>query len=318
MAVERKYERDIDLLLAEEFSVNPEFADWVKSRTKFFGHSANVTDVFVSKADNLGESDLIVIYSGKDGQRFAVMIEDKIDALLQPNQAERYRFRAEREVESGAFTAYAVILCAPEYYISNSKRVGEFDLAISFEELAKFLRRSDSSSRNQYRAAFLETAATKRVNNWVREVDEATEEFWEAAYDMATKDFPILEMKRLKVTKDSSWINFRPADMPTLPRRIYVSVKGDRGQMDLTFSNTKAHLFHERVATLLDPEMTIHQTSASAAIRIEVETFTPRDGIEMGLPRVRGAFEACERLIRFYRANKIPLDAAAVAAANGA
>ena len=35
MPIERKYERDIDLLLAEEFSVSPAFSSWFVSLTTF-------------------------------------------------------------------------------------------------------------------------------------------------------------------------------------------------------------------------------------------------------------------------------------------
>ena len=70
MAVERKYERDIDLLLAEELTVNPAFGDWLKGRTDISDVEARVIEVFVSKATNLGESDLIAIYQLDDGARF--------------------------------------------------------------------------------------------------------------------------------------------------------------------------------------------------------------------------------------------------------
>jgi hypothetical protein len=49
VAIERKYERDVDVLLAEEFSVNAAFADWFRSRTKFQTTAARVADVHVSK-----------------------------------------------------------------------------------------------------------------------------------------------------------------------------------------------------------------------------------------------------------------------------
>ena len=314
MVVERKYERDIDLLLAEEFLVNPSFADWMKAKTDIGSRKARIVDVFVSKANNLGESDLIALYELDDGKRFALMIEDKVDAPLQPEQAQRYRLRAEQEVQASLCAAYAVFLCAPHFYLENCSGAEAFDGRISFEEIAAFLRGESATPRAEYRASFLESAATRRVNNWVREIDEQTEEFWEAAYQLATKEFPILEMKRLKVTKDSTWINFRPRDMPTQPRRVYIFMKGDRGQMDLTFTGVTAHQFHQRVSHLLEPEMTIHQTAASAAVRLEVAGFTISEGLEIGLPKLKAAFQACERLIQFYRTHRTALDFAATEA----
>jgi hypothetical protein len=101
MPVERKYERDLDLLLAEEFAVNPTFAERFKALTKFGSEPATVADFWVSKSNSLGESDLIVVYQWDDGRRFALLIEDKVDANLQSNQAERYRLRAERDCYMG-------------------------------------------------------------------------------------------------------------------------------------------------------------------------------------------------------------------------
>ena len=49
--MDRKYERDIDLLLAEEFKVSPEFAAWFVEQTKLKGESAKVVEVAVSRSD---------------------------------------------------------------------------------------------------------------------------------------------------------------------------------------------------------------------------------------------------------------------------
>lgn len=313
MAVERKYERDIDLLLAEEFSVNSRFANWVKSKTSIASQPAQVVDVFVSKSDNLGESDLIVLYETGPEQRFALMIEDKVDAPIQPAQAQRYRMRAEREISLGVCTEFEVWLFAPRYYLDHCTSIGDFDGSVSFEDIAEALRSTDDSARIAYRANFLRTAAVRRANNWVREDDEATNAFWEAAYQLASRKFPILEMTRRRVTKDSHWVTFRPADMPTQPKHVYVAFKGDRGQMDLTFSNVQAHRFAEKVSGILDNDMTVHQTSASAAIRLEVAPFTIGEGLERALPLAEKAMEATKRLIEFYRTNRLFLDQAAMA-----
>ena len=215
MPVERKYERDVDLLLAEEFAVNPEFAQAFLALTGFADETAAVADLWVSKSDNLGESDLIVVYQGADGRRFALLIEDKVDANLQPDQAARYRMRAERDRSRGAYATFELILCAPDYYISNRTDLGGFDRCVSLEKIAGLIR--DGGARAEYRAKFLDTAGSRRVNAWTREDDAATNEFWDAAYRLATEEFQILEMKPLKVTKNSRWITFRPRDLPTMP-----------------------------------------------------------------------------------------------------
>ena len=318
MAVERKYERDIDLLLAEELVVHPAFAAWLARAAGLAAATGRLVDVWVSKADNLGESDLIALFDGDDGVRTALMIEDKVDAPLQPDQARRYRLRGEREIAAGLCGRVRTMLCAPAGYLAYGSAAAGFDAQISFEEIANFLRSADPTARGTYRADFLETAARRRANHWQREVDEQTEVFWRSAYDLASRIFPELEMKPLAVTKGSTWITFRPRDLPTRPHHTYVSVKGDRGQMDLTFSNTALGPFRAKVEALLEPDMTLHQTSASTAVRLTVEGFQTADPIGGDMPKVRAAFAACSRLIDFYRRHRESLDAAAIDAAQAA
>lgn len=311
MPVDRKYERDIDLLLAEEFSVHPAFATWVLSKTKFAGQEAEVVDVLVSRADVQGESDLIVVFARRAGDRFALLIEDKLDAPLQPEQAERYRLRAEKEVSLGMCADFEIVLAAPRHYIEGYPGLEGFDVRIAHEDIGAAIAELDPSPRGQYRADFIGTASTKRINAWKPQRDEATDAFWDAAYRIATAEFPTLEMKPLRVTKGSTWINLRPRDMPTMPKRIYISLKGDRGFVDLTFTRTTAHRFHQQVKAMLTDGMSIHQTGEAAAIRIETDGFAVTDESELGLSRVRSAFSASARLIEFYRENRDELDRAA-------
>jgi hypothetical protein len=212
MPVERIYERDVDLLLAEEFELNPHFADHIKSLTKFAGEPAVVVECWVSKSNNLGESDLEVVYQREDGSRFALMVEDKVEAGLQPDQAERYRLRAERDRTRGAHSDFQVVLCAPAFYLGKQTGLEGFDLLLSFEQLANFLE--SGNARSRYRAAFLRTASgIKKVNAWTREIDPATNAFWDAAYDLASSEFPILKMKRPALM--SIGVELLDADPPT-------------------------------------------------------------------------------------------------------
>jgi hypothetical protein len=307
MPVERKYERDVDLLLAEEFWVNPAFAERFKSLTKFASEPATVADFWVSKSNSLGESDLIVVYETADGRRFAWLIEDKVSANLQPDQARRYQMRADRDCSNGVYADFELVLCAPHYYIENHPDLHGFSHYISLEQIADILD-ADNNGRAAYRADFLKTASTKRINAWARENDEATNKFWDAAYELASREFPILEMKPLRMTKNSAWITIRPRDMPTMPKYVYVSVKGGKGHIDLSFKDTTAHHFQQLIKHHLEPDMTVHQTGAAAAIRIKSPGFQITDGFAPALPKVKAAFEASARLIQFYRRLRSDLD----------
>ena len=162
MPVERKYERDLDLLLAEEFAVNPVFADRFKSRTKFASEEAAVANFWVSKSNSLGESDLIIVYERPEGSRFALLIEDKVDAALQPEQAQRYRLRAERDTKDGHYSDSELVLCAPSYYLEHHSNLDGFDRRISLEQIADMLG-PDHDIRAAYRADFLKKAGVSAI-----------------------------------------------------------------------------------------------------------------------------------------------------------
>jgi hypothetical protein len=313
MAVQRKYERDIDLLLAEEFSVSPEFAPWFLGQTtNFKGASAQVVDVFVSKSDNTGESDLVVLFERDGGVRFALHIEDKINAPLQPGQAARYRIRGKKGVDDKEYSTFEVVLCAPGKYFQNHTGAGDFDSRISYESVSDCLLSIHKGDlRGRYRADFVAKAAAKSAKPWSRVNDEVTNEFWKVATEIAKDEFPDLAMKKRTFSKDSIWIHFRPNDMPSQPRRIYVSFRGDQGFMDLAFSSCQAHKFHPQVKAILTPEMHIEQTGKATVIRLQVDPFKIRKPDEDVLAKVRTAFQACVELIRFYRANRDVLNRAA-------
>ncbi len=318
MTVERKYERDIDLLLAEEFAVSPLFAAWFLGQTKFAGLHAFVLDAYVSKADATGESDLVVVYETPGGdQRVALLIEDKVDAPLQLDQAKRYRLRAENEVRRGDYQAWETVLCSPQGYIAAHPEASGFDQHITYEAIAEFLRSTDAGTRALYRANFIASAALRNANTWTRVDDQDTNVFWNAAYDMACEQFPILELKPLRLTKDSSWITVRPQIMPTKPVWTYISLKGDRGFADLTFTGVPASSFTVNNPIALDAGMTLQQTGKSAAIRIRFDGFRPREPLATSLPKVRMAFTACAVLIEFYIDHRAALDLWATEAVRG-
>jgi hypothetical protein len=314
MAVERIYERDIDIMLAEEFEVSPEFAAWFLKKTKFSDVKAHVKEVFVSKTDSTGESDLVAVFKKDDSEdRIALLIEDKIDAMLQPEQENRYRLRAKAAKEQGEFSDYEVILCSPQKYRDmHLDEVSTFDRFVSYEMIADFMRSHDAQSRRSlYRAELIATAAKKCTSSWVRIDDPATNDFWAAAYEIAKRDFPELEMHAPKLTKGSSWLTFRPQDLPTRPRSVLIEFKCRMGQVDLTFSNTDFSLFKQKVEPLLQVGMSIHKAGKSATVRIGVEAFKVSVPDEVALSKVRAGFAASVRLINFYRNNKGLLDKAA-------
>lgn len=87
----------------EEWCVNPDFA-------KFFLKNISSADFDIADRsawhsitdEAYGESDIVLTFRSS-GQSIAVLVEDKIDAAPQPDQAKRYQFRADKMKSSGRF-----------------------------------------------------------------------------------------------------------------------------------------------------------------------------------------------------------------------
>jgi len=128
--IEAIQERDIDLLLLEEIKSNRSFTDWFLSKTigktenyKFIGAWHSLYQV------GLGESDLVFKIKNKS-KGIIFLIENKIDADFQSEQADRYQKRGQSRKEDGECDIFHTVLVAPKRYI---KQNDDFDYIIRYE-----------------------------------------------------------------------------------------------------------------------------------------------------------------------------------------
>ena len=94
-------ERDVDLLLIEEFASCPEFVLWLLDRVDSEPHEdVEVVRCGRSITGSTGESDAEVhVRVGRDV--VAILVEDKVHAAAQPRRVERYRERGDSYVRAG-------------------------------------------------------------------------------------------------------------------------------------------------------------------------------------------------------------------------
>lgn len=86
-------ERDIDLLILEVLTVSREFAQWFYQENHLVPPTEGKSKAFHSVSDaELGESDIVVLYDNGH----AILIENKIGAIAQKDQARRYQQRGEK------------------------------------------------------------------------------------------------------------------------------------------------------------------------------------------------------------------------------
>ena len=86
-------ERDIDLLLCAELYACGGLKNLLACRVGY--PNSEFWRAWVSHAEGDGESDLVVAFETKDGLVLA-LVENKIAAPFQPEQAQRYAARAQR------------------------------------------------------------------------------------------------------------------------------------------------------------------------------------------------------------------------------
>jgi hypothetical protein len=87
-------ERDIDLLLLEEFHCSEPFQHWFLAQTiGSVSDSIRLCSAAHSVVSSNGESDLVVEFFSSNQERWCFLIENKVDADFQPEQAERYAAR---------------------------------------------------------------------------------------------------------------------------------------------------------------------------------------------------------------------------------
>lgn len=270
LPLEAVTERDIDLLLLEELTVSEAFARWLVARVFSSGPVLQrVLSVRHSVCDASGESDLELIFSDESGRRLAVLIEDKIDAPAQPDQADRYRERAARGVEAGSWQEARTCLVAPREYVSHD--ADRYGVKIEYEEIAAcFAEVVAGDARAQYRVGVMNAALEQARRGYTLVKDAAVTAFWSQYWLDAGHLFPELEMQDSGDRgAQATWIVFRPKHLAS-PRAV--NHKLTMGVVDLTteYSATRVPELAVRWASLLAPDMSVVATGKSLSVRVSV------------------------------------------------
>lgn len=307
----------VDFLLEEEFSVNPSFlrnfieaaaTSFIKttpenshpqSHPEFIkaalqdGAQFEPERVEHSVSDRHGEADLILVYRHLNGtaQSVTILIEDKIGAIFQPLQPERYRRRSLER--NNCWTC----LVASKKYI---QRGHSFDAAVELEQIEQWFTGSDPL-RAGFKAKVVKRAIEKSETAAVKVVDEVMTAYRFAHYEFF-KEFFKDELQDVSMHLQGptwwgdSWFRIRSR---LLPKGAYINHKSAEGSVDLTFPHTNASSLAD-IRPILESGMKIQQTYKSAAIRLAVPKIEDFSSFEDERTKVAEAFSAVTRLLRFY------------------
>lgn len=250
-------ERDMDLLFLEEFAASQEFA-------ALFLNKCGVEEFEVERVihslhqdgegcaiaqmkgeTSRGESDMTVIYRCHSERR-ALLIEDKIDACVQPHQRQRYEKRGLEAVESGEYVAFDVFLVAPEGYLGTSAAAG-YENVVSYESIRDYFLRQ-GTVRSMFKAAMVARAIDKqKARSAIKIPNEQVTDFFDSYVHYVTANYPSYSLEtpsgRQRGSK-SSWMVYAT-------RMQGVKIKHKvRGCVDLVFKKAEGEALQQQIELL--------------------------------------------------------------------
>ena len=132
-------ERDIDLLIVEEALASRRFVEWIAIKLQL-PLVFETWEVLHSKRRTRSrrEIDICIETFGHDRRPiWVLLIENKIDANEQPDQAESYREELEQQYD-GHQVGKMALVCPEEYSHSNHEFSKKFDSTITYEEVIRY------------------------------------------------------------------------------------------------------------------------------------------------------------------------------------
>ena len=297
--LEAVVERDIDLLLIEELNVDSNFRSW------FYGlvwGTGNHDLTFLGAWHSLthpdyGESDVVVLVEEEEDHKLAILIEDKIDAITQPNQAGRYRLRGDAGIENEWWHQYRTCIVAPQAFLDSNAEATLYDVRVSYESVKQWFIEKPTAHRAKYKARLIEEAIEQNRRGYRGVPHGGVTQFWFEYWQLATEEFSGLQMKNPGVKPaGADWARFNPIELKNASVILH---KLEDGAVDLTILRVGADI--ERLKrlnkSLLVDGVSMLTTGESAAIRIVVPQLNRFDEFAPQLDKARSGLLAVSKLI---------------------
>ncbi|MET4481582.1 hypothetical protein [Bradyrhizobium sp. F1.13.3] len=304
-------ERDVDMLLAEELRVNAAFGKWIMDK---FDAAADMifpaAHVNVSVVEDGSEADVIATFRTTSNLNHRLFVENKIDAILMPEQLERYLRRAEGDQKRQLVSAFSILFFTPSAYLKTKLPNGVKQ--ISFEEAAQALA-SQGDLRSQYRASLLMRALPIRTltarDAHVAVTDPFIKDWWDQVYAMLDREFPGFFIHKTRYPRS---VYFAP-ETPGQGRYLRLDFKGHKGEVDLAFKNISVAALSKQVSNMDGLPGQIVANGKSSAIQMTgLAPFVISDGFDVIQTRVYAAYEAAHTLLTFWQRNRVQFDTLAL------
>lgn len=176
-------ERDIDLLIIEELITSASFGAWFMQQMGNDAHNFGSATVFHSlrRTSNRREID-ITLEMTTGGARHLYLIENKLDAQEQPDQAASYREEADERHDNYS-TVTCVLLCPEGYLALHPSFASQFDKVLNYEAIRDYFKNRSVQEQGEvglrcaYRARLMTQAIQKQRRGYEQVVHPAKHAF---------------------------------------------------------------------------------------------------------------------------------------------
>ena len=274
------YEHDMDVLLMQAMLSDPEFlslfidkTDWRSTKLKAIHGELSNMDV------NLGETDITIILT--DGsKKYALLMEDKIDANAQPKQHKRYVERGKKAVNKGEISDFRVFIVCPEKYHAADKEAQKYEHYVSYEECAAYFQNSNGNM-NRIRYQEIMQAIDKAKKPPQITIIEDANIFFHKYREYQRENFPHLKIQTKKINN-----GYWPKYWTCLPNgKAVLHHKMNKGKVDLTFTGRQdKHATLDAICAWFNQngltDIYTDITDKSVILRIYVPEMTYHDGFD--------------------------------------
>ena len=268
-------ERDIDLLLMEEFHVSTDFVEWFCAQARVSG-TIEFAGAWHSVSDEDGESDLLLRVQAS-GKRIAVLVENKIAAPEQPEQDARYRLRGARARDAGLCDSFVTCICAPRAYLSSLASASMYESRIAYEDIRDWYAGREGA-RHVWRKRIMTEAIERGRRGYVMSVHPSNLNFHRDYWEYVQQHHPGLIMREPKKRgAKSNWVILKSLEMP---KNVQLVHKLDQSCVELEFARTSA----ANLAGLRrewPQEIRVRQKSKSAVLSIKVPPIDMSSGFSV-------------------------------------
>jgi len=285
-------ERDIDLLLMEEFHVSEAFVRFFCNRLGL--HDASFEGAWHSVSNIDGETDLL-LRARVGSQRFGVLIENKIAAAEQDEQDQRYHLRGVRSQQEGKFDCFVTCICAPQAYLDGLRGDSVYQHRVSYETIANWFGELEGP-RHAWRLRIMQEAIRQGRRGYAMVVNVTNSQFFLAYWEYLRQRHPEIVMRKpTPKGSKSNWVILKGINFP---KRVQVHHKIDQRVVELGFDGRSVS---ELLAVRSDWPMGIVpiQKGKTACLSINVPELTMNKTIAEQQEELEQVFVAVYRLLPY-------------------